>query len=275
MRPTTLAVAAATLLLTAPIGFAQTLEEESDALLSLGRAGALVTFGRDGSTRVTLSGIENAERLLDHVKSLSKVTSLDLAGTDISDKGLDKITGLKGLQSLNLASSKVGDDGLKRLKGLTKLTQLSLYGTQVSDKGVEHLKPLKMLKTVIFNKTKVTVAGATELMESLPKVAIQGIEEWRAGFIRVEMEGKLLREVIDKKESWFIQVKTVLGGDLSWLVEFPSKEMQETAQRLEKKRVTLTGEIVHALHFPGIGGESFLIPPPAPKIFARTLRAAD
>lgn len=277
MRATTVFAVAMVLLLTSSRGStAQTLEDEADAMLALGRAGALLTFEKDGGARVTLSGIKNAERLLDHVKVLSNVMALDLAGTDVNDTTLEKVGGLTTLRSLNLAATKVEDNGLRRLKGLTNLTVLSLFGTQVSDKGLSHLKALKTLKIVIVNKTKVTAAGATDLMEAVPKVSVRGIEEWKTGYARVEMEGKLWKETVDKKETWFIQVKTSLAGEITWPLEFvPSKEMQETAQRLEKKTVIITGEIVRESHFPGVGGESFLIPPPEPKVVVRTLRAAD
>jgi hypothetical protein len=277
MRTTTLfAVAVSLLLASTRSGTAQTLEvqNEVDAALALQKAGALLLPEKGPSIKVSLSGMKNADRLLDHVKSLSSVESLELAGTDVTDKGLEKIKGLTNLRSLNLASTKVGEKGLAQLKGLTGLTHLSLLGTQVSDQGMGHLKALHKLETVIVKGTKVTASGASDLLKTLPKVSIIGVKEWKIGYLRVEMEGTLLKEILDKKECWSIKVKTDLGGEISLPLVFPpSKAMQRTAERLDKQTVIITGEIVRDLHFPGVGGESFLVPPPEPKVLVRTSRA--
>jgi hypothetical protein len=270
------AVAVGLLLAPSRRGSAQPLENEADALLALQRAGALVTFEKGGGTRVSLSGIKAVARLLDQVKVLSGVESLELVGTDVNDKSLGKISALTKLRSLNLASTRVGDEGLKHLGGLTNLADLSLLGTQVSDKGLGHLKTLTELRTLVVKATRVTSEGAGKLRESLPKVAVIGVREWETGYIRVEMEGTLLREVRDKKERWSIKVRTALAGEITWLLEFPpGNEIRQTAQPLATKTVVVTGEIVREPHFPGIGGESYLVPPPEPKVLVRTLRAAE
>ena len=71
------------------------------------------------------------------------------------------------------------------------------------------MKALNKLKIVNVKGTKVTPQGASNLMEAVPKVVIFGIKEWETGYIRVEMQGVLLKEVSDKKEQWFIKVKTL------------------------------------------------------------------
>jgi hypothetical protein len=122
----------------------------------------------------------------------------------------------------------------------------------------------------------VTAAGAGKLLEVLPKVNIIGIKEWETGYIRVEMEGTLLKEIIDKKEHWSIKVKMARVGEISWPLDFlANAEMQRAAQKLDKMTVIITGEVVRDLHFPGVGGESFLVPPPEPRVLVRTLRAAE
>jgi hypothetical protein len=259
-------------------GTAQTIaiQNELEAVLALERAGALVVCERGVAVKVSLSGLKTADRLLRHVKVLSNLESLELAGTDITDESLGKINGLTKLRSINLASSQVGDKGLEHLKNLTGLTSLSLYGTKVSDEGIGQLKALNKLGTLIVKDTKVTSAGAGKLLEVLPKVSIIGIKEWETGYVRVEMEGTLLKEIIDKKEHWSIKVKTARLGEISWPLDFlENAEMQRAAQRLEKKAVIITGEIVRDIHFPGVGGESFLVPSPEPKVLVRTLRAAE
>ncbi|MBM4067933.1 MAG: hypothetical protein FJ271_03185 [Planctomycetes bacterium] len=279
MRITTLVGTATCLLLCSMHGsFAQTgaVQDEVEAVLALNRAGALVLFDKGGAIHVSLSGIKTANRLLSHVKMLSSLESLELAGTEVNDKSLSQISGLTKLRSLNLTSSRVGDNGLQHLRGMTKLTSLSLHGTKVGDEGLRHLKTLGMLKTLIVKDTKVTAAGAGKLLELLPKISIIGVKEWETGFIRVEMEGTLSKQIIDRKEHWTIQVKTARLGEISWPLDFLSNpQTQRAAQQLDNKTVVITGEIVRDLHVPGIGGESFLIPPPGPIVLVRSLRAAE
>src|SRR5262245_14673117 len=183
---TIFAVAIGLLVLSPRGGPAQTLEvqNEADALLALQKAGALILPGKGASMTVSLSGMKNADRLLDHVKILSGVESLELAGTDVTDKGLEKIKGLTKLRSLNLASTKIGDKGLAHLNALTGLTSLSLLGTQVSDQGIGQLKALNRLETVIVTHTRVTAKGAGDLLKTLPKLSIVGVKEWKTGSIR-------------------------------------------------------------------------------------------
>jgi hypothetical protein len=94
------------------------------------------------------------------------------------------------------------------------------------------------------------------------------------GYAKVEAKGTLLRVGQDKK-TWIVRVKSVRGGEIIWSLDLPSKELEQAAQGLEKKSVVIAGEIVRELPFPGVGGESFLLPPPEPILLVRTLRAAE
>ena len=103
MRTTNVfAVGICVLLTSSRVSFAQSFDTETDATLALQRAGALVSFEKTGSAKVSLSGLKSIERLLDHVKVLSDVESLELGGTDVNDKSLEKISGLTKLTSVNL-----------------------------------------------------------------------------------------------------------------------------------------------------------------------------
>ena len=157
---------------------AQTVEtqEKVDAVLALKRAGAIVVSKQGSITKVSLSGIKAAGQLLDQVKILSELETLELAGTDVTDKHLEKIKRLTKLRFLNLASTKVGDKGLAHLRGLTSIRSLSLLGTQISDEGVAHLKGLKSLKEVIANDARLTAAGASALQQALPGITVIGVK---------------------------------------------------------------------------------------------------
>ena len=150
------------------------IQQKTNAALALTRAGALLVPGSEGIRSVSLSGLKNADALLEHVKVLTDLESLELARTDVSAAGLAKLAGLGKLQVLNLASTRVGDGGLKPLARLAGLTRLSLYGTRVGNAGLTHLKSLKGLQTVIVKGTGVTAAGARDLRKALPKVVIVG-----------------------------------------------------------------------------------------------------
>jgi hypothetical protein len=97
------------------------IQEKLNAVLALKRAGALVDTRDERALTVSLSGIKAADQLLDHVRVLSDLQSLELAGTNVTDKSLEKIKGLTKLRSLNLASTKVSNKGLESLKGLIGL----------------------------------------------------------------------------------------------------------------------------------------------------------
>ena len=53
---------------------------------------------------------------LEHLKSSTKLQTLDLMETKVTDAGLEHLKGLTKLQSLNLKRTKVTDEGVKKLQ---------------------------------------------------------------------------------------------------------------------------------------------------------------
>ncbi len=164
MRKMLFSIAATLLLVSARNSSAQTVElqEQVNAVLALQRAGALVESDTTGATRVSLSGIKSADRLLGHVKVLTDLKSLELVGTNVSDNDLAKIKGLTRLESLNLASTKVGNKGVEHLRGLTNLTRISLLGTPITDAGLVQLKGQTKLQLVVVRSSSRRALGRLE-----------------------------------------------------------------------------------------------------------------
>ncbi len=89
-----------------------------------------------------------------------------------------------------------------------------------------------------------------------------------ADYAKVKVRGKLVRD----GKHWFIHVKQPLGEQLVWSLDFATLDVEKAAKQLQGKPVVLSGEMIRPVHFPGVGGESFLVPPPPPRILVRTLR---
>lgn len=155
------------------------LEEMAGPYEGLQRAGALVTVISKNNplvVRVSLSGVKNADKLLDDVKKLYDLVTLELAGTNVTDDDLRKLGRLRKLRSLNLASTRVTDKGLAHVKELTSLNELSLFGTRVSDDGIRQLNGLLDLQTLVVNETRVSAKGAQALQEALPDLHVIGVK---------------------------------------------------------------------------------------------------
>ena len=84
--------------------------------------------------------------ILNHLKDLKELQSLDLTGAAVTDAQVERLKGLTQLRSLNLTDARVTDAGLDHLKGLSQLQRLSLFNTQVTDAGLERLKRLWRLE---------------------------------------------------------------------------------------------------------------------------------
>jgi hypothetical protein len=159
------------------------IEEKVAAILDLRAAGAIVGQKVGDKTylsRVSLSGLKNAGRLLQYVAVLRELEEVELAGTDITDQDLKQLTDVPNLKLLNLASTQISDKGLAQLKGMKTLKTLSLVGTKVTDDGMAHLYDLKGLQTLILNDTKVTETGVNKLHVLVPDVKVIGVKAQQA-----------------------------------------------------------------------------------------------
>ena len=66
----------------------------------------------------------------------------------------------------------VTDAGLQHLTGLNELTSLALYGPGISDEGLKPLLSLPKLSDLTLHKTRVTMRGAVQFINSRPKVKL-------------------------------------------------------------------------------------------------------
>jgi hypothetical protein len=109
------------------------------------------------------------DKLLEHLKNLSSLETLNLFESPVSDNGLVHVAELKNLKVLVVKSDKVTNQGLKHLRGLTKLTNLVLYGSQVNDETLPYLAGLTELQYLNFYNTKISDKGLVHL-QGLPKL---------------------------------------------------------------------------------------------------------
>lgn len=84
-----------------------------------------------GALRVLLT-----DRVLDHVRGLTKLKTLGLAGNRITDAGLAKLANLQALDTLDLDGTAVTDAGLDALVGLKGLKLLRIERTRVTREGI-------------------------------------------------------------------------------------------------------------------------------------------
>jgi hypothetical protein len=91
----------------------------------------------------------------------------------------------------------------------------------------------------------------------------------QADQVKVKIKGTLHRV----GKSWVIKVIPSFGEEQNWALDFASREQEQAARKLEGKKVNLSGEIFRPFQFPGVGGESFLVPPPEPRVLVGALKA--
>ena len=110
---------------------------------------------------------------LEHLKTMSQLTTLHLYHTNVTDSGLEGVKTLTQLQYLDVSDTRVTDRGLEHLKGLNELQELRLNRTQVTDAGLETLKGLDKLNDLWLQDTQVTDEGVRKLHKALPKCHVQ------------------------------------------------------------------------------------------------------
>jgi hypothetical protein len=63
-----------------------------------------------------LSGADNADAVLKHIKGFKRIEHLDLFNSDVTDAGLENLKGLKQLRWLDLGRTKVSGDGIRKVQ---------------------------------------------------------------------------------------------------------------------------------------------------------------
>ncbi len=146
--------------------------------------GKVVVESLDNSViAVNLGFVDVTSKVLEHLKRLSKLRSLDLWNSNLTDAGLQQIEGLSNLELLNAGFTEVTDAGLAHIAKLTSLQSLGLTATKVTDVGLEQLKGLSNLESLSLWHTKITDAGLKSV-KSLVK--LKGLD---LGFTRVTDAG--------------------------------------------------------------------------------------
>jgi hypothetical protein len=92
------------------------------------------------------------DRVLDHVKGLTKLKTLGLSENRITDVGLAKIANLTGLESLDLDGTLVTDHGLDLIRGMKRLKYLRLENTAVTREGIAELQRALPNTEITFEK---------------------------------------------------------------------------------------------------------------------------
>lgn len=106
---------------------------------------------------------------------LDRMPSPDRLNNNLSpltDRVLDHVKGLTRLKHLGLSSNRITDAGLAKLANLQALETLDLDGTLVSDAGLDRLVGLKALKTLRVEGTRVTAAGRARFQQKRPDVEV-------------------------------------------------------------------------------------------------------
>lgn len=134
------------------------------------RLDCLKEFAELGS--LCLSGIQNADTGITHLKSLTGLRRLILIDTDVSDNGLALLPRFRNLNHLQLNNTGITDAGLEHLGLLHSLTSLDLDATLVTDAGLKHLHQLKNLEILCLTGTQVSTDGIEQLQRALPMCTV-------------------------------------------------------------------------------------------------------
>ena len=119
-----------------------------------------------GRTRITDAGLK-------HLKGLTNLQVLVLSDTRITDAGLKHLNGLTRMEILDLADTQITDAALETCSGFTGLQKLLLQSTRITDAGLEHLKGLTSLRNLDLSNTRVTGTGVEALRVTLPRCNVR------------------------------------------------------------------------------------------------------
>jgi hypothetical protein len=130
---------------------------------------------KSGCAYVMFRREDFSDKVVEQLKGIPEIGTLDLRDTQLSDAGLEHLKDMTQLQGLCLEGTQVTDAGLRHLHGLSGLRYLNLCETRVTDAGLAHLNGLAQLKELQLADTNVTTEGVNRLQRALPKCKI----DWR------------------------------------------------------------------------------------------------
>lgn len=152
----------------------------SDGLTALARHASLKELSVEGSHVRILEPLRNltllfslnlAETAVDNesMKSLASLTSLDcleIPNTDVGDNGLSNLRGL-AMSRLVLNHTRITDEASAVLGELSGLWSIELRGTAAGDKCAAALASLPEIKIIDFRDTRLTDAGLMSFAKSM------------------------------------------------------------------------------------------------------------
>lgn len=142
------------------------------AVVAIQRSGASLFLTSGDGTRVQLpDGVLLG--VLDSLKQIGDVNSVDLAGTKANNADMAVLSQLPELQELDLHETAVTDAGLTQIARMPRLRSLNLRGNRISDNGLRWLTNLANLDELDLRDTLVTAHGVAELRRYLPEANIR------------------------------------------------------------------------------------------------------
>ena len=149
---------------------------------------------------IDLSGTAVTDDDLRLLRNLTQLQTLNLHRTQVSDVGMEHLESLSRLTTLTVGDTQITDEGLKALTHLDQLQSLGLHGTRVKDQGVALLKSLPRLKSVFLSKSDITDASLTTLngLTNLELLWLSETQITDAGLVQLQSLKKLKSVSLEK-----------------------------------------------------------------------------
>lgn len=111
------------------------------------------------------------------LRSHDQLEVLDLSKNPLlTDRVIDRLRHLQTLRSIDLSDTAIKGEGLSKLAAMPHLERLVLAGTQVTDDALWELSSLKRLKELDLSRTPITGSGFARL-DSLPALEVLNLAE--------------------------------------------------------------------------------------------------
>ena len=133
---------------------------------------------------VTLEGIQVTDAVLDHLRGLKNLRSLNISGDAnsrcrFSGRGMDRLACRPVLTQFAVPGTSFDDLAAQQLPGFPNLRTVSLSNTSITDSSVNALRQLPAVEALLLENTGVTDAGAVLLtsMTRLKRLAVDNLAE--------------------------------------------------------------------------------------------------